>query len=329
MPRYRTYLLGIVAALMLGGCATDFTALAIQRNVLEPWSDITGDQAGIPLFCQAGQMSGASYITLLRPAALSARSNDIYVFDAGLGKILRYDRNLKTLTPLATMLSAGAGISIYAAPDNSVYFTDPAQGQVLHFARDGTQFPPLISRGNLARPVSVTMDERNGQILVADGIYGQIVVFNSFGMVLNIIKPQQAITISAMAAAPDGIYVVDHFTKQLVRLGWDGRFRYTFGADVLSEPGSIAVSRDNVVFVSHNFKHDIKVYSAQNANGSRQRAAGENVIPAGKVGCIRAGPEDFNGITGLSVVDDYLFVADSLNARVQIMLINPSAMNVM
>ena len=328
MPRYRTYLLGIVAALMLVGCATDFAALAIQRNVLEPWADITGGQAGTSPFGPAGQMSGANHITLLRPAALSARGNDIYVFDAGLGKILRYDRNQRTLTPFAAMLSAEAGISIYAAPDTTVYFTDPAQGRVLHFTRDGTQLPPLISRGNLTRPVSVTVDERNGQILVADGMYGQIVVFNSFGMVLNIIQPQQALTISAIAAGPDGIYVVDHLAKQLVVLGWDGSFRYTFGADVLSEPGSIALSRDNLVFVSDNFKHDIKVYRAQNTNGTRRRAAGEHVMLAGKIGGIGAAPGDFNGIAGLSVADGFLFVADSLNARVQIMLINPSALNV-
>ncbi len=47
-----------------------------------------------------------------------------------------------------------------------------------------------------------------------------------------------------------------------------------------------------------------------------------------KIGGVGGAPGSFNGIAGLSVADDLLFVADSLNARVQIMLINPSALEV-
>ena len=77
----------------------------------------------------------------------------------------------------------------------------------MHFAREGTPLLPLISHGNLARPVSVTVDQSNGQILVTDGLYDQIVVFNSLGAALNVIKPQHVLTIAAMAAGPDGINV--------------------------------------------------------------------------------------------------------------------------
>ena len=96
----------------------------------------------------------------------------------------------------------------------------------------------------------------------------------------------------------------------------------------MSEPGSIAVSRDNLVFVSDNFEHVIKVYRVRKAGGQRQRAAGEHVLLVAKIGGVGAAPGSFNGIAGLSVADEFLFVADSLNARVQIMLINPSALEV-
>jgi hypothetical protein len=163
---------------------------------------------------------------------------------------------------------------------------------------------------------------------VADGSYDQIITFNSLGTALNVIKPQHVLTIAAMAAGPDGIYVVDRLAKQVVVLGWDGRFRYAFGADAMSEPGSIAVSRDNLVFVSDNFNNIIKVYRVQRAGDRRQRAAGENVLLVAKIGGVGVAPGSFNGIAGLSVADDFFFVADSLNARVQIMLINPSAPDV-
>ena len=163
---------------------------------------------------------------------------------------------------------------------------------------------------------------------MADGLYDQIILFNSLGMTLNVIKPQQVLTIAAMVAGPDGIYVVDRLAKQVVVLGWDGRFRYAFGADAMSEPGSIAVSRDNLVFVSDNFEHVIKVYRVQRTGNRRPRTEGENVLLVTKIGGVGIAPGSFNGIAGLTVVDDLLFVADSLNARVQIMLINPSALDV-
>ena len=326
-PKLRYYLLGIVAAWMLGGCASDFPGMAMQRAVLEPWTDITGAQTGVSPFGQPAPMSrpGTGYITLLRPTAMSAQGNDVYLLDAGLRRIFRYDRGLQTLTPFAPTLPAVTGMSIYAAPDTSVYITDPARRQVLHFARDGTPLPPLISPGNLARPVSVTVDASNGQILVADGLYDQIIVFNSLGTVLNIIKPQHVLTIAAMAAGPDGLYVVDRLAKQMVVVGWDGRFRYAFGADTMSEPGSIAVSRDNLVFISDNFEHLIKVY--RRTVNTRPMTTGENALLVAKIGGVGVAPGSFNGIAGLAVADDFLFVSDSLNGRVQIMMINPSALD--
>jgi hypothetical protein len=346
-PLYYIHLFGTVAALMLGGCASDFPGMAMQRNVLEPWTDITGAQTGMPPFGQPAPMKppGAGHITLRRPAAIGAQGNDLYLFDAGLRRIFRYDRGQQTLTPFAPTLSAEAGISIYAAPDTSVYITAPVRGQVSHFTRDGSPLPPLISRGNLARPVSVTVDASNGQILVADGLYDQIIVFNSLGMVLTVIKPQHVLSIAAMVAGSDGLYVLDRLAKQIVVLGWDGRFRYAFGADAMNDPGSIAVSRDNLVFVSDNFEHVIKVYRPQRTGNITsdladvlgqpdrmasssirgQRTKGGNVQLAAKIGGLGAAPGSFNGIAGLSVSDDFLFVADSLNARVQIMLINPYA----
>jgi hypothetical protein len=91
---------------------------------------------------------------------------------------------------------------------------------------------------------------------------------------------------------------------------------YAFGADATSEPGSIAVSRDNLVFVSDNFKHVIKVYHVQSTASGRPQAENENAQLVAKVGGVGFAPDNFNHIAGLSVVDDFLFVADSLNARV-------------
>jgi len=55
------------------------------------------------------------------------------------------------------------------------------------------------------------------------------------------------------------------------------------------------------------------------------RAAVENILLGAKIGDVGVEPDFFNSIAALAVAGDYLFVADNLNARIQIMLINPSA----
>lgn len=320
----RIELLSIMAALILTGCATDSRDVVTQQEILQPWTEITGAQAGMPLRGLPAQMNSphdTGYISLNRPTAMSAHRNDVYLLDAGLRRIFRYDSFQQTLTPFATTLSVEAGMSIYAAPDMSVYIADPAHGQVLHFNWNGKPLPPLVSRGNLARPVSVVVDGHNGRVLVGDGLFDRIVVFDSMGMTLSAFKPQHVLSIAAMAAGPDGIYVVDRLAKQIVVLGWDGTFRYAFGADALSEPGAIAVSRDNLVFVSDNFDHTIRIYRGQSIKGN-------HLVLAGKIGGVGVASGSFNGIAGLAVTDEQLYVADSLNARVQIMLINPRAQGI-
>lgn len=283
---------------------------AAPRPLLQRWAELTGAQAGTtPLGPPV-----AGRVTLRRPTAISVRDNDVYLIDAGLNRIFHYNRFQQTLTPF-TNLAVNANMSIYVAPDRSVYVADPHSSEVLHFTSDGAQLPSLVSPGKLARPVAVAVDERNGQVMVADGLFDQFIFFNNLGMTLSVVKPQRSLAIAAMATGPDGIYVADRIDRQVSVFGWDGTYRYALGAKDLGAPGAIAVSRDNLVFVGDNFDQTIKVYKGQGTGG-------ENNIMITKVGGIGAGPGSFNRIGGLAVDGTLLYATDSLNARVQIMLIN-------
>lgn len=310
-PRFR--LAFVIAALALAGCmAGAGTAgdAAARWELLRPWIDLTGASVGASLGPGFGE--GAGYVVLRQPTAVSARGNDVYLVDAAQRRVFRYDRARQTLAPF-TSLSAGAEMSVYAAPDMSVYVTDPARGQVLHFAWGGTPLASLGSPGDLGRPIAVAVDEGSGQVLVADGLYDQIIAFNSLGRRLFIIKPQGVRAIAAMALGPDGIYVADPLARQVVVVGRDGAYRYAFGAGTLAGPNAIAVDRGNLAFVADNFDQTVKVYRD-----------GKWVATAGGVG---AAPGRFNGIAGLAVDGGLLYAADSLNARVQIMLITPQALD--
>lgn len=85
------------------------------------------------------------------------------------------------------------------------------------------------------------------------------------------------------------------------------------------------LSRDNLVLVSDNFEHAIKVCRVQrtgNITGvladvswqsgrmasspaRRPGEAGEDVLTVVRIGSIRVAPGSFNGIAGLSVADDF------------------------
>ncbi|MDH4234038.1 MAG: hypothetical protein OEV15_02730, partial [Gallionella sp.] len=281
-------LMGIVAALLLAGCATDTTTAATgavsvaHAKLLQPWTELTGARPG----SLSGTPVQGSYIQLRYPSAVSARINDVYLVDAGLRRIFRYDTTQQTLAQFTTV-TPDTKTSIYAAPDLTVYVANPSAGQVLRFTRDGTALPTLSAPGDMARPIYVTMEEGGGRVLVADGLYDQIIVFNSLGRPLSVIKPQQLRAIGAIAAGPDGIYVVDRLDRKVVVIGWDGTFLYSFSLSDLSEPVAIAVNRDNIVFVGDKFERTVKVYRmAKTQDGAAPTAADADGIAPGSFGDI-------------------------------------------
>lgn len=296
-------LLCIFTAGILTGCTKTlpFPFRLTNTSWLQPRESLAGATLSLP---------GEGFVALQRPTSLTLHDNDIYLVDAGLHRIFRYDRAQQTLSAFATDTPVDSNTSLYAAPDASVYITNPNHNEVLHFRRDGASLPSLVSPGNLVRPVCVTVDESSGLVLVADGQLNQVVVFDHWGMVLSIINLQQVRSIDAMSIGPDGIYILDRLAKRVVVLRKNGSFRYALNTGTAS---AMAVSHDNLVFVGDNFRHSIQVYR------KRKVAA---IIVANDIG-----PDGFNSIDALATDKNWLYIADSLSSRVQIMQINPREMN--
>jgi len=300
----------IVATLFLAGCALVMIEEESRRELLEPWIEITGAQMSV----SSGAL-GTDYVVLQTPTAISVHGNDLYLVDIGLHRIFRYDRLQQILTPLAVNLPIQEGMSI-AAAERSVYVTLPSYGKVMHFGRNGSEFAPLSAPGFLAYPVFVTVDGRNGNILVVDGYYNHIVVFSNAGVLLTIIRPSQVQSISAIVTVAGKIYVIDSVAKKVVVLEWDGTFSHTFASNEIIEPVAIAAGSGDLLFVGDNFDNSVGAYSLQNAK-----------TPAlvTKLRGVGALSESFGSIVGLTAENDILYVADSLNARIQSLLINSNA----
>jgi len=250
----------------------------------------------------------AGYLAWQSPAAIGGRGTYFFVFDSGHQQIFRYDLAQQTMAVFAPY-PAPKVTGLAVAADLSVYVADTGTQKITHFSRDGK---PLQTFGNpreMARPVAVAVDEVSGQVLVADELYSQVVVFNSLGLMLSIIKPDELRSLAAMARGPDGLYLVDRLERKIVVVGKDGKAHTVFGEEFLKDPAAIAVDRFNRVFVADNFDHTIKVFVDE-----------ELAVTFGGSG---TSPGLFNRIGGLWLEQNTLYVADSLNGRVQSFQVAP------
>ena len=278
---------------------------AVYQQLLTPGSTLAGGRISArpnPLSALPQQPGLTGYLPWLSPTAVAVRGNYMYVVDGGRRQIFQYDLAQQTMTPFAEFF-AGAVSGITVGPDLSLYVADINARQVLHFSVDGRLLQTFGNSMEVARPVAVSLDEASGRIWVADSLYNHVVVFNSLGRVLSALQSRTGRSIEAMADGPDGLYLVDRLSRQVVVIGQDGADRYTLGSGTLKIPGVIAVDHFNRVFVSDSFDNTIKVY--------------EHGRLVASVGGSGATPASFNRITSLWIEQNILYVTDSLNARIQ------------
>ena len=265
---------------------------------------------------QGNALTGVKYMQFIRPVAVAARGNDVFVVDAGQEILFKFDRILGTLTPVMNLRSVAAGevADIYVARDLSFYLVDPLGAQVLQFDRLGRLLQTF--KNGLNRPVAVSVDEVSGRVFVADGVYDYILVFSSTGQLLGSAggrgsEPGQFLNITAMTQGRDGFYIAARVGQRLQVLGDDGRYRYSLPQEDVIFPTAIAVDNDGRVYVGDFSDNAIKIY-------------GEGRL-LGRLGMAGAGLGEFRHITDLWLDEGLLFVADSMNGRIQVMRVIPVA----
>jgi hypothetical protein len=106
--------------------------------------------------------------------------------------------------------------------------------------------------------------------------------------------------------------VLDRAAQQVVILGAQGEVLEVIGENELVQPRALAVDRSGRVFVSDDVDQRIKVFRGAQLLGT---AGGDG-----------NGPGRFGRIEAMAIDGNLLYVADSVNARVQVMLIAPPSM---
>ena len=162
----------------------------------------------------------------------------------------------------------------------------------------------------LQRPVSGMTDAR-GWIYVVDASHKAVVVFDMTEHRLHLwqLAAEGLPFLSPIMIVADGrtgFLVTDAELGEVFRLGADGRPLGRFGKNILGRPTGIA--RDELtglIYVADTDKHDIKVFD-------------DDGVLVDVLGARGTEPGTFNAPTHLLFRGDELYVADTLNFRVQI-----------
>lgn len=318
ITRLALILCGLAMLSALGGCTVFSKSNKAEVSAAEP-RQLTATNAWLyPLETITGGVMGNDFVgnanqRLQRPVAVAVRDHNLYIVDAGREVLYLYDDFSKRMSILKDLRGVVTGDvpDIYVAADRSYYLADADGRRVLHFDRNGRLLQTFKDALNLARPVAVAVDEANGDVYVADGLFDHILVFNSAGDPWRMLGDRgqedgEFLNITAMTRGPDGVYVTARLGKRGQVLDQDtGKFRYAFDDDTLVFPNGIAVDKmSDRAYVSDFFDNSIKIF--------------EHGHLLATVGGTGASPGRFKGIADVTLESGFLYVADSLNGRIQV-----------
>ena len=308
------------AALFAAGCAV-FGPVAGPASVpaaATPWQTLTGGWLATAAPPGAAvPVPRLQRVTLVHPCGVAVHRSLVFIADCATGELLRYDRARDTITISAAISdpAPGPSVAMIVADDLGMYVANPAEGIVTRHDGDGKLVRLYRDPATPGQPVAVAVDERRGEVFVADADQRRVVVFGPGGELRRVLGGEGRValqSIAAMALGPDGIYVLDRQAQQVVVLGPAGELRRTFSDDSLIAPGLMAVDHAGRVFIVDEADQTVSMF-----------VHGENVSRMGGRG---AEPGRFGTITALAVDGNLLYVADGARANVQILLLTPESM---
>ena len=232
---------GLLAA-VCAGCAG-----AVPRRStapLEPLFSISGARLISRIDAAGGAMPGAigQYLPLVFPVAVASSFNDIYIADAGVSRLYRYDRAFDAMA----VMSAGRidpTTRLQTGPDGSLYVLDAFASEIRRYTRGGQQLPTLRSRQATSRYSGFVVDSLTGKAYAVDSAHLAIDEIQPLGNLA--IEFQRLDEAGPVATDGRGLFVGSARCGCIVE--WiQGRQGRRFGAGKLRQPLSLAVDGPNL-----------------------------------------------------------------------------------
>lgn len=263
-----------------------------------------------------GHRDGRGEELLARPFSVAAApsGSPLFVADPDTASVLRVVDSQATRVECRGMpWTAPMGVAV--APDGALLVADGGAAVVVVVQPDGTC--RTLGAGELQRPVSVAVD--GSRVLVADPPRHQIVVLGREGELLarwgSLGEGTGELHFpTSVALAPDRtVLVVDSLNYRVARFSPEGGWLSAFGmpgdaGGTFSRPKAVAADARGRVYVSDTQRDVVLVFRPDGGFeyelGATGSAPGRFTLPAGVV-----------------VAGDRLFVADSMNRRVQMFVV--------
>lgn len=276
------------------------------------------DTATAALRWIAGLVVGEEdYEELRRPVSgMTDASGRVYVVDASRKSVVVFDmlgKEFREWRAAAPKLAFAAPVAIAGDDAGGVLVTDSELAEV--FRLDAAGEPKgRFGKGIVKRPTGIARDPATGTIYVTDTAAHDIKVFDSGGVLVEVIgargsEPGQFNAPTHLAFHGDQLYVADtlNFRVQIFDRAGDGRL--TFGrlglyVGQMTRPKGVAVGRDGRIYVVESYFDHLLVFDPR----------GELLLPIGGTG---QGIGQFYLPAGAWTDDTgRVYVADMFNGRV-------------
>lgn len=322
LRRRSVALAGAGIALGLGSCAVQelrppAPAPAQGPRILVPWLSITGgwrvDERLPPV---AARLLGGR-LNFIQPVGVAARDDMVLVADAGARTLWRLDRSRDAMAPFAPFTGGvpDHGTSMQIGSDLSAWVALPAEHMVVQYDTSGRMVRRWRDEADAPRPVAVAVPQDRSRVLVGDATTARVLVFDPLGRIQGVLggrRPSSLQSVTCMALGPRGLYVLDRVAQQVVVLDLQGQPLDVIGENQLVQPRALAVDASGRVFVADDLDQTIKVFRGRDLLAS--------------FGGAGQGPNRFGRIESMALDGNLLYVADSLNARVQVLMVAPPAL---
>ena len=175
------------------------------------------------------------------PVAIAATGLDIYVADAALGRIFRYDRGYAAMSVMP--VPASPATRLQAASDGSLYVLDTIGSGIHRYGRDGQALPVMHPLSPTSRYLDFAIDPVSGRAFALDANHARIDRIEPLGRIA--IPEAESVAGAAIAADSRSIFVADARCA-CVNEYREGRILRQWATGEIRQPRALAVERDRL-----------------------------------------------------------------------------------
>ncbi|MCK9283244.1 MAG: hypothetical protein M0P39_03075 [Rhodocyclaceae bacterium] len=184
------------------------------------------------------------YVPLIFPVAVAGSFGDLYIADAGVSRLYRYDRGRNAFAVIPNV-RIGPNTRLQTGPDGSLYVLDPFSSRIDRFTRGGTRLTTFHPRQPASRYSDFVVHPLSGRLYAVDSAYLCIDEIEPLGNIaierLRIEEP------GPVAITDRGILYLGGANCGCVNEWIEGRSGRRFAAGKLRLPRALAVIGPQIV----------------------------------------------------------------------------------